>query len=294
MNINRLAVAVLILMILHLQPLSALELLSTEIGKSTRECSSDPAYVPGGANVGDCLLDRAAKLEPSITTALHRTSKRFCHAESRERLRQTQKLWADYQRTFCSLIEESPGNTPAYVNAGACRLQAAQQRLEALSGVGDAVTERCLTLSFEHEASRFGRPPAMEAVRHPGSGIVWRVARTATDILVLKGGRRAVLDIAGCSYCDDKPDCSEGVFMFEYPSPSAHDPFFRNYALLHACKAEGGNRLTLVQDLLTTPKTALQESGLPSLDWYVDGNAISIKVADGTTRTWTAPEAPKN
>lgn len=294
MNLNRLIAAALSFVILQNLPLSALELRSTEIGKSARECARDPAYRPGGANVGDCLLDRAVKLEPRIASTLHRTSKRFCHAESRERLWQAQKLWTDYHRAFCSLIEESPGNTPAYVNAGACTLQATQQRLEALRSVGDAVTERCLMLSFEHEASRFGRPPAVEPVRHPGSGIVWRVSRAGNKIFVRKGGRFAALDATGCSYCNDKPDCSEGVFLFGYPSPTANNPAFQDYALLHACKATGGTRLTLVRNLLTKPETALEEAGLPSLDWHVDGDAITINISDGTTRTWTAPHASEN
>jgi uncharacterized protein YecT (DUF1311 family) len=293
-SLNRLAAAALAFAVLQSLPLSALERRSTEIGKSARECARDPAYAPGGANVGDCLLDRAAKLEPRIAAALHRTSKRFCHAESRERLWQVQKLWTDYRRAFCSLIEELPGNTPAYVDAGACTLQATQQRLEALRSVGDTVSEWCLALSFEHEASRFGRPPA-KTVKHSASGIAWRASRRGEKILVGKGSRMLVtLDATGCSYCDDKPDCSEGVFLFEYPSPAAGDPAFKDYALLHACRAVGGTQVKLVRDLLTKPETALQEAGLPSLDWHVDGHAITITASDGTMRTWTAPETPKN
>lgn len=275
-------------------PASAQEPQSTDIARSAQECAADPAYAPGGANVGDCLLDRAARLEPLIDTALHRASKRFCDAETRERFRQVQTHWHDYRQAFCSLIEEYPGNTPAYVNAAACHLQATQQRMEALQAVGEAAHGWCLALSFQHEASRFG-PPSTASVRHPGSGLEWRMSSDGGTILVSRDRTEiAALDAAGCSWCDDGADCSEGVFLFDYPSPAEGDPAFRNLALLHACEADDGVRLELARDLLTAPETALRETGLPSLDWHVDDNALTLTASDGTVLTWTAPDVQED
>lgn len=273
-------------------PAQALQ--STDIARSAQECAADPAYAPGGANVGDCLLDRAARLEPLLDTALHRASKRFCDAESRKRFRQVQTHWRVYRQASCSLIEEHPGNTPAYVNAAACHLQLTQQRMEGFQATGSAAHDWCLALSFQDEASRFGQPPA-GPVTHRASGIEWRRSANGGMILVHKDGAQiAALDAAGCSYCDGEPSCSEGVFLFDYPSPVEGDSTFRNHALLHACGAGGGVRLELVRDLSTAPETALRETGLSSLDWQVDYNVLTITVSDGMVLTWTAPETPEN
>lgn len=290
----RFLLAALSLVAFHIGAAPAQELQSTDIARSARECAADPAYAPGGANVGDCLLDRAARLEPLLDTALHRASKRFCDAESRERFRQVQTRWRDYRQASCSLVEEHPGNTPAYVNAAACHLQLTQQRMEAFQATGIAAHDRCLALSFQDEASRFGPPPAAP-VRHPGAGLEWRMSPDNDTVLVGRDGTEiAAVDAAGCSYCDGEPGCSEGVFLFDYPSPVEGDPAFRDVALLHACRVGDGVRLELIRDLLTAPEIALRETGLPSLDWHVDYDTLTIAASDGTALTWTAPDVPED
>lgn len=293
MNV-RLLLAALSLAALQVEGTMAQELQSTDLARSARECAADPAYEPGGAMVGDCLLDRAAKIEPEIDAVLHRASKRFCDAESRKRLRQVQTQWRAYRQAFCSLVEDFPGNTPAYVNAGACHLQLTQQRMEALLATGEAAYAWCNALFFDDEASRFGAPPD-ETVRQRRSGIEWRVSASGGEILVSREGKAiASLDAAGCFYCEGRPDCSEGVFLFDYPSPTVKDPYFTDHALLHACSAEDGSRLELVSDLLASPRTTLRETHLPPLDWRIDYDMITITLSDGTQRTWAAPEAPEN
>lgn len=289
----RLLLATLSLAAFHIGAAPAQELQSTDIARGAQECAADPAYAPGGANVGDCLLNRAARLEPLLGTALHRASKRFCDAGSRERFWQVQARWRDYRQASCSLIEEHPGNTPAYVNAAACHLQLTQQRMEAFRATGIAAHDWCLAMSFQDEASRFGPPPA-GLVKHRASGIEWRLSPDSDSILVHKDGARiAALDAAGCSWCDGEPGCSEGVFLFDYPSPVEGDPAFRNLALLHACAAGDGVRLELIRDLLTAPETALRETGRPQLDWQVDYDTLTITASDGTALTWTAPAMPE-
>ena len=290
MNIRGLFAATLSIVIVQAGHSLAKDLRSVDISKSTHECVADRNYSPGGAMVGDCLQDRAKKVELEIAANLHRASKRFCDRESREQLQKIQSLWHDYRETFCFFVEESPGNTPAYINAGACRLQVTQQRLEALRTVGDPAFEWCLSLSFDSAASRFGSPP-IKAVKHSESGIEWRRSAGGDKILIQKKRKDIlVLDATGCSYCGDQGDCSEGVFFFEYPAPTKADLSSKNYAVLHACRKRSGIKFELSHDLLTTPKVVFRESGHKAFDWVVDDGRITMTISDNATKTWKAPE----
>lgn len=269
----------------------------TDIESVLRSCRDDPRYSIGGAMIGDCLRDHSeAVVEPKIARILHRASKRYCTAESRERLRAAQSHWENYRESYCSLIEDSPGNTPAYVNGSACHLEATQQRLAALSILEDYAYDRCPQLSFLHEASRFG-PPQAEPAAHDASGIAWRIADTeeASTLLVEAGGTETItFDTTGCTYCESDADCSQGTFLFEYPvsiaDQAAGDRPDFDYALLHACQADDGIRFEIASGLLDRPRIDLSEVGLAAFDWNIEHDRIVISSPDQRDGIqWTIP-----
>lgn len=265
------------------------EITSPEISRAIDECADDPHERIGGEHVGNCLRTRALGIEQDIATALHRHSKRYCNEETRDRFQDVQSRWEEYRTASCSLIGDAPGTAPAYVNAAACEWQLARQRLESLSTIDEHAYERCLTLSFELPASRFGPPPSTE-VFHPSSSLVWRYSASDSRLEIMREGSKVIdLEASDCSYCTSGEPCSEGVFMFEYLTATTDDPHMRNYGLLHACRKPDGVSFVFVSDLGTKPAIAAQAEKLPTFDWMVDDNALTFASTNGWTLQWNTP-----
>lgn len=113
------------------------------LGKDVDQCRKDPRFRVGGAAIGDCLLERSEAVDRQIAALLQRAATRYCRAEDREVLRQSQAQWSSYRQRYCDLVEASPGNTPAFVNGASCRLVLARDRLKALSLVVNHGSAQC-------------------------------------------------------------------------------------------------------------------------------------------------------
>lgn len=263
-----------------------------DIERTVAACRADPAYAIGGANIGDCLRDVAEKIEPQVATMLHRTAKNLCSSESRRHLRAAQTAWRDYRDVYCSLVENSPGNTPAYVNASMCRLQLTRQRQDALALQENRTFQNCIRLSHQFRASSYGAPDS-RGVEHPASEIGWSRSADGRELRITAGGAPVfAVSVAGCGYCETGEDCSQGVFLFRYPEAEATrpTPYDIDYALLHACRKPGGIAFDLVSGLKSTPQVALSGAGLDKFDWVIDYDRITFSGMETPEPTqWIAP-----
>lgn len=103
----------------------------------TAACLEQEEYRIGGAALGDCYRDHAARIEADIVQRLDGASARF-DATARNRIAASHQHWLDYRAAYCGFVEDFPGNTQAWVNASACMLELTHNRLGELEYLGFA------------------------------------------------------------------------------------------------------------------------------------------------------------
>ncbi|MEI2417896.1 lysozyme inhibitor LprI family protein [Orrella sp. JC864] len=118
-----------------------------DVAQDVRQCREDPRYREiAGAMIGDCLLEISSQVDAQIERILARSAQAYCHAEDRALLAQSQQDWLAYRQGWCKLVENSPGNTQAYVNSAACMLKTGRDRLAGLVYIVDYGQPRCPVL----------------------------------------------------------------------------------------------------------------------------------------------------
>lgn len=100
--------------------------------RDIERCRADARFKVGGAAIGDCLLELSADVDRQIALELQRSDDRYCRSEDRAALQQSHRDWESYRRGFCGLVENSPDNTPSYVNSASCQLELGRHRLSDL------------------------------------------------------------------------------------------------------------------------------------------------------------------
>lgn len=143
-----------------------------DLSEAYEACLSVPDYALGGAMAGDCMNDQSTELDLEIETVLARESKKYCVEDDRDAIAESQWAWFDYRESYCTLIANSPGNTGAWINAGACRLDLTQKRLEDLTYLTDHAYTWCREMQFLMTFSHFGDPTGL--ARHDKeTGALW-------------------------------------------------------------------------------------------------------------------------
>ncbi|MBO9357628.1 DUF1311 domain-containing protein [Bordetella petrii] len=93
--------------------------------------------------IGDCLLEISGQVDAQIERTLARSAQTYCRSEDRALLARSQRDWQTYRQGWCKLVENSPGNTQAYVNSAACMLETGRQRLASLVYIVDYGLPNC-------------------------------------------------------------------------------------------------------------------------------------------------------
>lgn len=133
------ALPFLLLPLLLAAPASA----DTSIDADVEACHADPRFRVGGAAIGDCLMELSEAADRQIAAAIAEGSQRYCFEEDRADYLQSHADWTAYRTRMCDLVERSPGNTPSWINAAACRLELGRQRLASLKYANEYGSPRC-------------------------------------------------------------------------------------------------------------------------------------------------------
>jgi len=109
-----------------------------DVSQDIRACREDPRFrETAGAMIGDCLLEISSRVDAEIERRIARAAGTYCRPEDRALLARSQRDWQAYRQGWCRLVENSPGNTQAYVNSAACMLETGRQRLASLVYIVD-------------------------------------------------------------------------------------------------------------------------------------------------------------
>lgn len=261
-----------------------------DIQEAYNDCLDIPEYALGGSMAGDCMIDRSAELDLEIETLLARAAKKYCQASDREAIAASQSAWLDYREGYCTLIENSPGNTGAWINGGACRLDITQKRLESLHFLTDHAYSWCGSMQLLGSLNHFGDPVGLS--RHDDeAGIAWSVREDADGrFLDISSNQTAVktsIDITPCNYCSSGTDCNDGVFSFSHEDEDGN----LSHGIAHLCTVEpGGPRLHMVE---LTPSGAPLRTTIDAtrhIAWMIDDGRLRIAI-DGNDNVLYWPEA---
>lgn len=257
-----------------------------DLGQGYEACLDQPDYALGGAMAGDCMMDQSAVLDLDIETALSRAAKNYCRAADRDAITASQSAWLDYRDGYCTLIENSPGNTGAWINAGACRLDLTQQRLESLVYLTDHAYAWCRGMELLRIASHFGDPDGL-ARRDEESGIAWVTRQdgdqSLLDISLGADGHNETIDITACSYCSSGADCNDGVFLFA----RKNDEGDISHAIANLCTVEGdGPHLEIIGPLPSPTPARTTFSATNHIDWVIESGQLRIALDGMDSAAW--------
>ncbi|NMA99106.1 MAG: DUF1311 domain-containing protein [Phyllobacteriaceae bacterium] len=256
------------------------------IGEAYSACLDQPNYALGGAMAGDCMMDQSAVLDLDIETALARAAKNYCSAADRDAIATSQSAWLDYRDSYCTLIENSPGNTGAWINAGACRLDLTQQRLESLVYLTDHAYAWCRGMQLLRITSHFGDPDGL-ARSDEESGIAWATRQDGDqrliDISLGAEGQSETIDITSCSYCSSGADCNDGVFLFA----RENDEGDVSHAIANLCTIEGdGPRLEILGPLPSPTPARATFSATNHIAWVIESGRLRIALDGMDSAAW--------
>jgi uncharacterized protein YecT (DUF1311 family) len=257
-----------------------------DLGEAYEACLDQPDYALGGAMAGDCMMDQSAVLDRGIETALARAAKHYCSAADREAIAVSQSAWLDYRDGYCTLIENSPGNTGAWINAGACRLDLTQQRLESLVFLTDHAYSWCRGMELLRIASHFGDPDGLTRTDEE-SGIAWVTRQDGDqrllDISLGADGHNETIDITACSYCSSGADCNDGVFLFA----RKNDEGDISHAIANLCTVEGdGPHLEIIGPLPSPTPARTTFSATNHIDWVIESGQLRIALDGMDSAAW--------
>lgn len=260
-----------------------------DIGAAYEACLEQPEYAIGGAMAGDCMIDQSEILDLAIETAITRAGKNFCTAADRDAIAASQAAWTDYRESYCTLIETSPGNTGSWINAGACRLDLTQQRLNSLVFLTDHAYSWCHDMHLVGALSHFGDPAGLER-SNDEAGIAWSTRddgdRRFIDIALDFAGQREVVEITSCSYCTDGKDCDDGLFVFA----GATGDGGTSHAVAHLCTM--GTDGALLEILGPLPADAPERTSFAAdghIGWIVEDGSLRITVDGDDHAAWSFP-----
>lgn len=231
-------------------------------------CEADPRFRVGGAAMGDCLAEATAAHDEELAAEQERVGRRLCPA-GRERLARAASSWEEYRAGLCGVVEETGGNTPAFVNARACELLVTLRRAEDLRFL-DAYAAACRA------------PDALH----------WEMEQDGLDgTLRVFAGERAVASYAlGCFVCDepDDPECAgDGVRRIDLgavPRP----------LLLAVChKGAHARRLLLLDPLGGAQEPLLSVTGAYALEWRIEGGRLVVEHDGDAPRRVVWPGEPE-
>jgi uncharacterized protein YecT (DUF1311 family) len=282
-NVATLLALVMSMLVLAMPPVAAAPL---DMEAAYLACLDQPEYDAGGAMAGDCMMDQSVVLDLDIETALARAAKNYCSAADRDAITASQSAWIGYRESYCTLIENSPGNTGSWISAGACRLDLTLKRIESLIYVTDHAYAWCRGMQLLRIASHFGDPDGLTQ-SDEYSGIAWTTRQDGDgrflDISIDADGRNETIDITSCSYCSSGADCNDGVFLFAGES----DEGDVSHAIAHLCTVEGeGPRLEILGPLpAATPERAIF-SAANHIDWVIDSGQLRITLDGEDGAVW--------
>lgn len=255
-----------------------------DISEAYEACLDHPDYALGGAMAGDCMMDQSDALDLDIETVLARVEKNYCRAADRDAIAASQSAWLNYRESYCTLIENSPGNTGAWINAGACRLDLTQKRLESLMFLTDHAYSWCRHMQLVRHASHFGDPEGVTRSDDKGD-FAWTASKNGDgrflEISIGPDERQEVIDISACSYCSSGKDCNDGVFVFAIET----DQGDVSHAIAHLCTMENaGPRLEILSSLPADAPARATFSANGHVGWIIEEGQLRITVdADGRT-----------
>ncbi len=248
-----------------------------DINEGYSACLDKPEYAIGGSMAGDCFIDQSAELDLEIETMLARAAKKYCRAADRAAIASSQSAWIDYREGYCTLIANSPGNTGAWINGGACRLDLTQKRLESLFFLADHAHSWCRKMQLLTSVSHFG-DPANLVRRDEKTGAGWSTRKDGDGhFLDVFGGQDSAstsIDITSCRYCSRGADCNDGVFMFSREDNTGNI----DHSVAHLCTVEsGGPRFDIVE---LTPSAPVRTSigAARRIAWVIDDGRLRIMV----------------
>ncbi|MDX6749313.1 hypothetical protein SH611_05805 [Geminicoccaceae bacterium 1502E] len=231
-------------------------------------CDADPRFRVGGAAMGDCLAEATAAHEEELAAEQERVGRRLCPA-GRERLASAASSWEEYRAGLCGVVEETGGNTPAFVNARACELLVTLRRAEDLRFL-DTYAAACRVPDPLH----------------------WEIEEQGLDsTLRVFAGRRPLATYAlGCFMCDepDDPECAgdgvRRVHLGSVPRP----------LLLAVChKGAHSRRLLLLDPLAGVEQPLLSVTGAYALEWRIEGGRLVVEHDGDAPRRLVWPEEPE-
>ncbi|WIY52421.1 lysozyme inhibitor LprI family protein [Devosia sp. YIM 151766] len=235
------------------------------------------------------MIDRSAVLDLDIETALARAAKNYCRAADRDAIAAAQSAWLDYRESYCTLIENSPGNTGAWINAGACRLDLTQKRLESLVFLTDHAYAWCRDLQLLRAASHFGDPTGL-ARSDEEAGIAWATRQDGDQRLLdisLADGQRETIDITSCSYCNGGADCDDGIFLFA----RENDEGDVSHAIANLCTVDGnGPRLEILGPVPAAPPARAVFSATNHIGWVIESGQLRITQDGEQGAVWPTDE----
>lgn len=255
-------------------------------------CREDPRFnTIGGAMIGNCLLEKADQVEAETRLMLRDQAKAYCRADERKAFVQTQAQWQSYRDGWCGIVADSPGNTPAYVNAMACRLTSAQDRRRQLQSLDDHGLPNCPFFKLDKQAGHFGDPAGMRMQIRATSSF-WQMEKGSAGTIQLvradANGNRPLgdIDVSACAFCDPKAeDCDDGVFGLESRLTQNKE----NY-LFFACHMSKGGRLLELHRVSETqpPERVWRVEQADGFDWQLDVEHLRVIPPNGPVMAWPA------
>jgi len=264
-----------------------------DLNDAYNSCLDAPDYALGGAMAGDCMIDRSAEIDQQINTALAQAAKKFCRSADREAIKASQAAWLNYRDSYCTLIQNSPGNTGAWINGGACYLDLTQKRLESLIFLTDHAYAWCRGMQLLETLSHFGDPGGVVR-RDEEAGIAWSVREVAgkrfLEVSASQTSLEPALDITSCRYCSSGADCSDGVFLFS----SEDDAGNLSHRVAHLCTLEAsGPRLDMIELVPSEAPSRTTLDAKRQNEWMIEGGGLRI-VVDGNDNSQYWPEARRH
>lgn len=261
-----------------------------DINRGYSACLNMPDYALGGSMAGDCFIDQSAELDRIIETMLSQAAKKYCRAADREAIAASQSAWLDYREGYCTLIENSPGNTGAWINGGACRLDLTQKRVQSLFFLTDHAYSWCRKMQLLGPLSHFGDPSGLVR-RDDEAGIAWSSREDgAGHFLDLSSNLplvKATIDVTSCSYCSSGANCNDGVFSFSREDDDGN----LHHSIAHLCTTETGRpRLDIVELTHSAAPVRTTIDAARHIAWVIDDGRLRI-VVDGNKNALYWPDS---
>lgn len=258
-------------------------------------CWTDPAFSSiGGSMIGDCLLERAMEIDAEIDLAVSRQSKAYCRPHEQAAFLEAELVWRDYRDQWCQVVADATGNTPAYVNAMACRLTLARERLGEMNFLAETGKPNCPFISLDMEESRFGNPIGTDR-SITATMLAWSVEEQPPEqmdiALSMNQGQSDIarIDVSHCVFCaPEDPDCDDGLFSLKHLDAGGET----EHLLFYVCSdVLGGRQLELFELSANAPPLPIWRiRDTQDFDWRLDIEQIEVRMRDGTVRAW--PEEP--